>query len=781
MLLPRPARVFPISQTHSGLSVDEPDHEVIRDITTDLFMISILLLFFILLFLIILYLLKRRCSSRPIGFLLRRTRVKTENHQPFSLSPSTIAGMSLGGQRISNLTVEGLRRRGLASPTTRKSTYIPSSSISWDGPDISQTQDDRAALLTGRCYYTDLGEKDVGWMKSTAHTDCISSVAISPDGELIASGSWDNSVFLWDSATCNQIATLRAHSEEVSVVCFSSDGVFLVSGSYDKKIIIWSRQRDRSWTKHTTLSGHLDAISAITASHPHHIVSGSWDCTVQVWNHTGNRFASLKGHKAVVSSLSVSQSSPFILSGSWDKTIRVWDASNYSALVTLNTDGAQEVVSVALCSGGIILSGHSDDVVRQWSCGDWVMKGEQRGELGSLKQLALSHVAGVALSIGDNDGSWQQWKLSSDPSVLPAPYLIESANDSANAVSVYTSIALSPDSKFMVLGRSDGALEKKHLDNIRITSDCSTREEGYVFPLSDSAVAILQEPAQLLYKLNEKACNVKHCVQQVFRALRDSTSLLVQLEVQLKALPGGVDHENPEAPLDLSYDAVKLRWWLIELNSILDTTSCYSHFPLFAKHTSTMRDLVFWIHERPYFKDAREDWAQRYSDIIRYDFGKLIRELATNLLADQDQRIAFKKAINSFSEPSELVDPFELTEQLFHSFRLSKEPSDFARAALLEAFTCMQLLLSQTSLGLVSRSLAALSQWRELVIEATSILSRVHFSIVTNHANFSARAVLEETNSRWLSIAKELNNLDFIPGIEVFDLLGEKHEDNRGC
>jgi WD40 repeat protein len=72
------------------------------------------------------------------------------------------------------------------------------------------------------------------------HADSVRSVAFSPDGKTLVSGSWDKTIKLWDVKTGKERATLKGHTEIVWSVAYSPDGKTLASGSYDKTIKLWA-------------------------------------------------------------------------------------------------------------------------------------------------------------------------------------------------------------------------------------------------------------------------------------------------------------------------------------------------------------------------------------------------------------------------------------------------------------------------------------------------------------------------------------------------------------
>ncbi len=71
------------------------------------------------------------------------------------------------------------------------------------------------------------------------HTRSVNSVAFSPDGRMLASGSSDRTIILWDAARGERLRTLKEHTGLVTSVAFSPDGRRLASGSYDRTVILW--------------------------------------------------------------------------------------------------------------------------------------------------------------------------------------------------------------------------------------------------------------------------------------------------------------------------------------------------------------------------------------------------------------------------------------------------------------------------------------------------------------------------------------------------------------
>src|SRR5437588_105512 len=88
-----------------------------------------------------------------------------------------------------------------------------------------------------------LGRTDALWMPEQGHRSTVWSVAFSPDGRSLASGSGDFSVRIWDLATGRQQRVFDEHTGPVWSVVYSPDGRLLASGSYDGTIRLWDVEK----------------------------------------------------------------------------------------------------------------------------------------------------------------------------------------------------------------------------------------------------------------------------------------------------------------------------------------------------------------------------------------------------------------------------------------------------------------------------------------------------------------------------------------------------------
>ena len=114
------------------------------------------------------------------------------------------------------------------------------------------------------------------------HKRAVTSVAISPDGKTIISGSEDNTVQVWDAQTGAALRTLEEHEGSVTSVAISPDGKTIISGSEDNTVRVWDAPTGAALH---TLTGHERSVTSVAVSADGKmIVSGGDDNTVRVWS-----------------------------------------------------------------------------------------------------------------------------------------------------------------------------------------------------------------------------------------------------------------------------------------------------------------------------------------------------------------------------------------------------------------------------------------------------------------------------------------------------------------
>lgn len=198
------------------------------------------------------------------------------------------------------------------------------------------------------------------------HRKPITSLSLSGNGQIIASGSRDNTIKIWDLSTGKLIQTLEGHTKPVSSVALSRDGQTAISGSTDKTVRIWYLSNGTS----RVLPKHDDWVSSV-ALNPNGktLASSSKDKTIRLWDlATGELIRTLGepgGHRDVVWAVAFSPNEKLLVSAGSDKFVKLWDSTTGNLLKTFEEDSSQ-VLCATFISDRVIATASFDNTIKLW-------------------------------------------------------------------------------------------------------------------------------------------------------------------------------------------------------------------------------------------------------------------------------------------------------------------------------------------------------------------------------------------------------------------------------
>jgi F-box/WD-40 domain protein MET30 len=139
------------------------------------------------------------------------------------------------------------------------------------------------------------------------------------DEHIVATGSYDATIKIWDIESGKEIRTLRGHTSGVR--CLQFDGSKLISGSLDHTLRVWNW---RTGECVRTLTGHSDGVISLNFAGTM-LVSGSVDETVRIWDFEDGSTTILRGHTDWVNSVKIDIASRTLFTASDDLTAKLWD------------------------------------------------------------------------------------------------------------------------------------------------------------------------------------------------------------------------------------------------------------------------------------------------------------------------------------------------------------------------------------------------------------------------------------------------------------------------
>ena len=161
----------------------------------------------------------------------------------------------------------------------------------------------------------------------------IFALAFSPDGKMLASGSDDKTVILWDIEKKKQIITLKGHKGTITAVAFSENGKTLATGDEVKEIRIWDLDKYKMRSTITDLNNSVISLAFSPSTTPDYgmcLVSGTADGVIQFWNPiNGMELTTFStGYTDKVNTVAFSENSN-LLSTAYNDVVNLWNLSTY--------------------------------------------------------------------------------------------------------------------------------------------------------------------------------------------------------------------------------------------------------------------------------------------------------------------------------------------------------------------------------------------------------------------------------------------------------------------
>ncbi len=285
----------------------------------------------------------------------------------------------------------------------------------------------------------------------TGHEGWVSAVAISPDASLLASGSFDKTIRIWDLKTGELIRTLTGHAASVVSLDISPDGQTLVSGSFDRTLKLW---HIGSGDLIHTFTGHLDSVRAVIFSPDGaQLASGSFDATVRLWDlDSWQGLEILQGHDGSVRAVAFSPNGQILASSGDDGLIQLWDVGTGKLLHTLMDQSGNatsgSVVAIAISPDGHILaSGSNDKTVKLWDLTNYRLLRTLVAHTGTVTSVVMNAAKGT-LTSASTDSTIHLWDLATGT-------LLHTLDEDQGLI---LAIAVSADGNTLASSSADGSI-----------------------------------------------------------------------------------------------------------------------------------------------------------------------------------------------------------------------------------------------------------------------------------------------------------------------------------
>jgi WD40 repeat protein len=298
-----------------------------------------------------------------------------------------------------------------------------------------------------------------------SHTQLVSSLTFSSNGKILASGSWDSNVKVWNLLNGELIYNLPASSWSVQSVAISPDSKTLANGNgygpniENETLKIWNLETGKL-IRSISVSAKIRAVAF--SSDGKIIISGCEDNTIKLFNsNDGKLMQTLSGHTGIVTSVAVSSDGKNLVSGSLDKTVKLWNLKT-GELIRTFSGHAGGILSVAMNHDNkLIVSGGSDRTIKAWDLMTGKLVRTFSGHSSTVTSVAISYDGQSLISGSDSsDRSIKVWNLNTGESIHT---LIGDTDE-------VTAIAVTSDSNIFASGGRDAKVKIWNLNTGKLLS-----------------------------------------------------------------------------------------------------------------------------------------------------------------------------------------------------------------------------------------------------------------------------------------------------------------------
>lgn len=249
--------------------------------------------------------------------------------------------------------------------------------------DLPENLNDFAISSDGRHLATTLGQKAVLRDAKTGkpvrtfegHENVVTRVEFSPSGKLLASGSSDGQVIVWDPATGESLQSIRAYDKNLWGLALSADDTLLATMKQGEAAKVWSVETGKLVQEYAgDFKGEASQGIWSVAFHPteRKLAYGQFEGNVKIVDPiSGEEFATCKGHTGPIYSVTFSPDGRRLVTGSWDTTAKIWDVETGRELLTLEGNSGWVTAVCFSRNGKHLASVSTDNVATYWPAFSW--------------------------------------------------------------------------------------------------------------------------------------------------------------------------------------------------------------------------------------------------------------------------------------------------------------------------------------------------------------------------------------------------------------------------